>query len=66
MVEVKRADQLDVQAKARAAVIWFKNASDHERANGGKPWRYILIPHDAVAENMTLAVLAAKYAKTGT
>lgn len=69
MVEVKRADQLDhpeVQAKAQAAVTWCKNASDHERTNGGKPWRYVLIPHDAVTENMTLAGLAAKYAKTGT
>jgi type III restriction enzyme len=68
MVEVKRADHLDqpdVQAKARAAVTWCKNASDHERANGGKPWRYVLIPHDVVNENMTLAGLAAKYAITG-
>jgi type III restriction enzyme len=22
--------------------------------NGGKPWRYVLIPHDAIAENITL------------
>ncbi len=32
-------------------------ASEHARTYGGKPWRYALIPHDAIAENMTLAFL---------
>ena len=27
----------------------------------GKPWKYLLIPHDAIAENMTLHGLAEKY-----
>lgn len=29
-----------------------------EQSIGGKPWRYLLIPHDAIAENHTLAGLA--------
>lgn len=28
---------------------------------GGKPWRYALIPHDAIAENMTLKGLVALF-----
>jgi hypothetical protein len=27
----------------------------------GKPWKYVLIPHDAIAENMTLEGLARAY-----
>jgi type III restriction enzyme len=67
MIEVKRADQLEhpeVQAKARAAIVWCTHASDHERSNGGKPWRYVMVPHDAVVENMTLGGLAARYVRT--
>jgi type III restriction enzyme len=30
---------------------------------GGKPWRYLLIPHDAVAANVTLDVLIARFAQ---
>ncbi|HYS75086.1 MAG TPA: hypothetical protein VEM38_03205 [Burkholderiales bacterium] len=30
----------------------------HTAANGGKPWKFLLIPHDLIAENMTLASLA--------
>ena len=55
--EPKRADQMQdavVLAKARAAATWCKHATAHEKANHGKPWRYLLIPHDAIADNMTL------------
>ncbi len=27
-----------------------------------KPWKYLLIPHDAIAENMSLTGLAAQFA----
>lgn len=27
----------------------------------GKPWRYVLIPHDEIAENITLEGLAARF-----
>lgn len=57
MIEAKAKNQLDapdVVAKKEAAESWCKNASEYSIANGGKPWVYLLIPHDAIAENMTL------------
>lgn len=57
LCEPKRADQLQdpiVVAKARAAARWCMHASTHELAHGGKPWRYLLIPHDVIADNMTI------------
>jgi type III restriction enzyme len=60
LCEPKRADQMQdpvVLAKAKAAATWCRHASAHETANGGKPWRYLLIPHDAIADNMTVAGL---------
>ncbi len=63
--EPKGADRMEdpvVLAKARAAATWCKHATAHETANKGKPWRYLLIPHDAVADNMTVAGLAKAYA----
>jgi type III restriction enzyme len=51
----------DVIAKAEAASIWCQHASDHARESGGKSWTYLLIPHDQIADQMTLAGLAARY-----
>lgn len=64
LCEPKRADQMQdpiVQAKARAAVIWCEHATAHEKANHGKPWRYLLIPHEAIADNMTVSGLVARF-----
>ena len=64
LCEPKRADQMQdkvVLAKAKAAAVWCARAAVFERENGGKPWRYVLIPHDAITENMTLAGLAKTY-----
>lgn len=64
LCEPKRADQVnadEVQAKARAAVEWCKHASAHEAEHDGKPWQYLLIPHDAITASATLSGLAAKY-----
>ena len=46
-----------VQAKARATVQWCDNANNL----GGKPWKYLLVPHTAVDESKTLEGLAAAY-----
>lgn len=65
--EPKSADRMEdpvVRAKAHAAAMWCKHASEHEEANGGKPWRYLLIPHDAIADNMTLDGLAKQFTFT--
>jgi type III restriction enzyme len=62
--EPKRADQVDtedVQAKARAAVTWCQYATEHELANGGKPWKYVLIPHDEITANTTLQGVVARF-----
>ena len=61
MLEPKASNQMGdpiVLAKKEAAIRWCKNASDYALANGGKPWRYVLIPHNAIAVNMTLDGLA--------
>ncbi len=36
------------------------------KENDGKPWKYLLIPHDAITDPMTLAGLAAKYTRMNT
>jgi type III restriction enzyme len=54
-------DAPDVRDKARAATLWCQRASDHERQHGGKPWRYLLIPHDAIDASRTLAALAGQF-----
>ena len=57
MLEPKARNELDspdVLAKQAAAVQWCQHASVHTASYGGKPWRYALIPHDVIAENMTL------------
>lgn len=64
MLEPKASNQMTdaiVLAKKEAAIRWCKNASDYAATNGGKPWRYILIPHHAIAVNMTLDGLAKQF-----
>ncbi len=57
MVETKARADIDtqeVQAKAAAAVRWCKHASDHAESVGGKPWHYLLVPHDEMSESKRL------------
>jgi type III restriction enzyme len=57
MAETKKRDDLtsdEVVAKAAAAVRWCKYASEHARSVSGKPWKYILVPHDEVVESKRL------------
>jgi type III restriction enzyme len=68
MLEPKEKDKLedaDVIAKRDAAVEWCTHASEYSKSIGGKPWKYVLVPHDAVASNMTLEGLAEQYGVTG-
>ena len=58
MAETKKRDDLksdEVVAKAAAAVRWCKYATEHARSVGGKPWKYVLVPHDEIAESKRLA-----------
>ncbi|HUZ06400.1 MAG TPA: type III restriction endonuclease subunit R, partial [Candidatus Paceibacterota bacterium] len=65
LCEPKRADQMqnpEVVAKRTAAGEWCKHATEHADQHGGKKWSYLLIPHDAITGNMTLAGLASRFA----
>jgi type III restriction enzyme len=65
MMEPKARGEMEdpqVLAKRDVAVTWCKHASNHAASHSGKPWKYLLIPHDAISENMTLAGLAERYA----
>ncbi len=64
MLEPKNRDEIDdpqVLAKKDVAVQWCQNASEYMLNHGGKPWVYVLIPHDAIAENMTIKGLADRF-----
>jgi type III restriction enzyme len=50
-------ESAEVLAKKEAALKWCGQATDHAKAYNGTPWKYVLIPHDIIAENMTLAGL---------
>lgn len=64
LIETKKAKDVnaeEVQTKTKAAVKWCAHASDYARGHGQKPWKYLLIPHDAVASNVTLKALADRF-----
>jgi len=64
LCEPKRADQMehpDVLAKKDAALEWCKHANAHAQQHAGKAWRYLLIPHNAITANMTLAGMASRF-----
>lgn len=69
MIETKKAKEVteaqaaetEVKAKADQAVVWCKNATDYTASVGGKPWKYLLIPHDVVAPNVTMQALVARF-----
>jgi len=68
LIEAKTAMDIgsaEVKAKAGAAGEWCARASQYSAKHGGEPWRYLLIPHDAVQVNATLPALVARYALPG-
>ncbi len=54
----KELEDSELLAKKEAAERWCARATAHTATYGGKPWRYALIPHDAIAANMSLRRLA--------
>lgn len=57
LAETKKRDDLqsaEVVAKAEAAVRWCALASDYAASVGGKPWKYVLVPHDEIVESKRL------------
>jgi len=57
----KGMDSPEVTLKKDAAVKWCRNATNHTGTYGGKPWKYLLIPHDCITENMTLDILVKQF-----
>lgn len=63
LTEIKADNQLkdaDVLEKAKAALQYCAYASEHNLQNGGKAWKYLLIPHSEVLPNMSFGYLAGK------
>ena len=46
---------IETKAKKEAAVRWCHNAPVHNQTQGKKPWKNLLISHDQVQENLSLA-----------
>jgi len=57
----KELDSREVLVKKVAATLWCERATEHATAHGAKPWRYALIPHDAIADNITLDGLVRQF-----
>lgn len=58
--EPKKASEigtLDVEIKKKAAVKWCDLATQHAKSDKGKPWKYALIPHDAILPTSTFKTL---------
>ena len=65
MIETKKEGDIetaDVQEKTKAALLYCKNATDFTTRNGGKPWKYVLISHNAVMTNMSFETMVKKFA----
>ena len=66
MCEPKRAKEIgteEVQLKMEAALRYCKYANDFTSKNGGKKWRYLLIPHDQIDKTSSLQGLIQKFEK---
>lgn len=64
LCEPKQASEMTdeiVLKKADAAAVWCEQASEYAADFGSKRWKYLLIPHDQISDQMTLSGLAAKW-----
>ena len=69
MVETKSTQHRDdngewnkeILAKAVAGATWCENASQHLLANGGKEWKYLLIPHDEIKEHNVMESFVQRF-----
>ena len=48
-------------SKQTVAVKWCASATEYAASTGGKPWKYALIPHDVINDNMTVQGLVELY-----
>ena len=64
MCEPKKAKEIEteeVQAKMKAALKYCHYANEFTSKNGGKKWRYLLIPHDQVDKTSSFEGLVNKF-----
>lgn len=63
LIETKAAKDMETQQvaeRAKAAQTWCEMANEHLE-EGDKPWRYALIPHDAIVPTATFRALVDSY-----
>ena len=64
LIETKKEGDMDtaeVQEKSQSAIAYCRHATEFTTQNGGKPWKYILIPHDVVKMNMGFDTLVKNF-----
>lgn len=64
LIETKALDQLnapDVMDKKKAALNYCRYATQYTTTNGGKPWKYLLIPHNEVGQEMGFEYFAVRF-----
>lgn len=64
LIETKRQDEIasgEVQEKAKSALKYCKYATEFTQENQGKPWKYVLIPHDKVTKTSSFKALSSQY-----
>ena len=54
-----------MRGKKEAAVEWCERATIYNATCKTKPWKYLLIPHDVITDNMELASLARDHSVSG-
>lgn len=66
MVETKAANEVsseEVQMKKQAAEEYCSHATEFTSENGGKPWKYVLLPHDTIDRTASFSFLKASSTK---
>jgi len=64
MVEPKSSANIndtDVIAKKEAALKYCKYATQFTSQNNGKPWKYLLVPHNEISRTINFDLLIAKF-----
>lgn len=64
LVETKMKSEIEteeVQLKAKAGKKYCEAATEFNARYGGKPWKYLLIPHDVVKEGVFFGWLAKQF-----
>ena len=64
MAEIKMSSEIEsevVQLKAKAGKKYCAAATEFNAKHGGKPWKYLLIPHDVVKEGVFFDWLAKQF-----